>query len=124
MNDTGKKVLVAEDDNFLQKIYQKKLEHEGFTIITANNGIEAVEKTKSELPNIVLLDLMMPQKNGFDALAEIKNDPATKEIPVIVLSNLSQESDIEKVMKLGASDYLIKSNLSLENVLGKIQEHL
>lgn len=123
MNPSPIKILVAEDDKFLLKIYQTKLAKEGYEIVSATDGEEAVQSIKIEKPNLVILDLVMPKKNGFEVLEEIKADPELKDIPVIVLSNLGQESDVERVMQAGAVDYLIKANFSIEEVMEKIKKH-
>lgn len=124
MTNKDIKIFIAEDDKFLSKIYRTRLEQENFTVIAANNGIDAVEKIITEQPNIILLDLLIPQKNGFDVLKELKSNATTKNIPVIILSNLGQESDVEKGMKLGAIDFLIKANFSIDEVTEKVKEHL
>ncbi|MDP4008582.1 MAG: response regulator [Candidatus Peregrinibacteria bacterium] len=124
MTNKNIKIFIAEDDKFLSKIYRTRLEQEDYTIIAANNGIDAVEKIIAEQPDLILLDLLIPQKNGFDVLEELKANSTTQNIPVIILSNLGQESDVEKGMKLGAIDFLIKANFSIDEVTGKIKEHL
>ena len=118
------KVLIAEDDKFLLMAYAAKMKKAGFDAVLANNGAEAVQKAVSENPDIILLDLVMPEKDGFEALADLKKDAKTKKIPVIILSNLGQEEDIEKGKKLGAADYLIKSDISIKGVVEKINSIL
>jgi CheY-like chemotaxis protein len=118
------KVLVAEDDKFLIKAYSAKLAKEGFTIIMAINGNEVITKAKAEIPDVILLDLIMPEKNGFDALYELKQDETTKNIPVIITSNLSQESDIKRGKDLGAADYLVKSDTPIQEIIGRIKQVL
>jgi len=118
------KVLVAEDDRFLSKAYGAKLKKEGFDVILAMNGEEAVEEAKNKKPDIILLDLVMPRKDGFEALSDLKKDASTKSIPVIILSNLGQEEDIIKGKELGAVDYLVKSNIAIREVVEKIREVL
>jgi CheY-like chemotaxis protein len=118
------KILVAEDDKFLIRAYSTKLTKEGFTVIMAANGNEAVEKTKTEKPDIILLDLIMPLKNGFDVLYELKQDEATKNIPVIITSNLSQETDIKRGKDLGADDYLVKSDTPIQAIVEKVKQVL
>jgi len=120
----GKKILLAEDDKFISKAYSAGLSHAGFEIIVAFDGEEAIEKTRSAKPDMILLDLMMPKKNGFEVLKEIKADENLKSIPVIIISNLGQEADMEQGKKLGATDYLIKSNLAMWEVIEKIKIHL
>jgi CheY-like chemotaxis protein len=118
------KILVAEDDKFLIRAYSAKLTKESFIVIMAANGIEAIAKTKAEKPDIILLDLVMPIKNGFDVLYELKQDEATKNIPVIITSNLSQEVDIKRGKDLGADDYLVKSDTPIQAIVEKIKQVL
>ena len=119
-----KKILLAEDDQFISRAYKDGLERVGFEIIIALEGFTAVEKVKTDKPDIVLLDLMMPEKNGFEVLEEIRAGKDSKNIPVIILSNLGQDSDVEKGKELGATDYLIKSNFSMKEVIEKVKFHL
>ena len=95
-----KKILMIEDDKFLRKIYRDKLTRAGFDFIEATNGEEGLNKVISESPDLVLLDLILPRKNGFDVLIEMKRNKNTKNIPVIILSNLGQESDIKRGLGL------------------------
>jgi DNA-binding response OmpR family regulator len=118
------KVLVAEDDAFLSKAYSAKLKKEDFEVITAANGEEVMGKVKSEKPDIILLDIVMPKKNGFDVLYDLKQEPSTKNIPVVILSNLGQEEDIKRGKDLGADDYLIKSDIAINDVVDKIKQVL
>ncbi|MBU1167123.1 response regulator [Patescibacteria group bacterium] len=124
MAKANKKVLVVEDDRFLVKIYQSKLKREGFEVITAYNGEEGVNMAKVKNPDIILLDLVMPKKDGFTALKEIKEDPKAAKIPVIILSNLGQDSDVERGKKMGAVDYLVKANTSINEVVRMINKYL
>jgi DNA-binding response OmpR family regulator len=123
-NGKVKKILLAEDDQFISRAYKDGLGRAGYKIITAMDGREALKKIRSEEPDMVLLDLIMPEKNGFEVLEEMKKDKALKNIPVIVLSNLGQESDVDQGKKLGAVDYLIKSNVSIKEVIEVIKLHL
>jgi DNA-binding response OmpR family regulator len=124
MDNQGIKILVAEDDKFLLKIYQTKLTKEGFNIIIASDGEEAIQKIKSEKPSLLILDLLLPKKSGFEVLEEIKADPETKDIAVIISSNLGQDADVERGLKLGAVDYMIKANLSITEVMDKIKKYI
>lgn len=124
MADKTKKVLIIEDDEHISKIYNIKLKAEGIDVTIARDGVEGLEKVVSEDPALVLLDLMTPKKDGFEVLAEIKKMPNRKDVPVIILSNLGQQSDIDRVMALGAADYLIKANLSFQEVVAKIREYI
>lgn len=90
-------------------------------MVNAKNGNEALELMKEKKPNIVLLDLMMPDKNGFEVLAEKVNDTSIKNIPVLIFSNLNQEEDKKKVMALGALDFYVKADLSINDVLEKVE---
>ena len=124
MDDNKKdKILIIEDDEHISKIYNIKLKAEGMNVVFASDGIEGLEKVVSENPSLIILDLMIPKKDGFEVLEEIKKMPDRRDIPVIVLSNLGQQSDIDRVMALGAVDYLVKANLSFQDVVVKIQEH-
>lgn len=122
MIETIPKILMIEDDRFFRKIYRDKLTRAGFEFSEATNGVEGLNKVISEKPDVVLLDLILPQKNGFDVLIEIRNNKELKNIPVIILSNLSQKSDIELGFSLGAQEYLVKSEVSLSEVVSKVKE--
>lgn len=116
----GYKILVVEDDPFLRQAYTIKLTKSDFTVEVATDGIEAMEKLKTFLPDLILLDLVMPRKDGFATLEDIKKQEKLQNIPVIVASNLGQPDEIARVKTLGANDFVIKSNLSLEDLITKI----
>jgi DNA-binding response OmpR family regulator len=118
------KILVIEDDKFLKKIYQTKLTLEGYLPILASNGSEGLEAIKNEKPDLVLLDLIMPVKTGFEVLEEINKNKNYKSIPIIVASNLGQDDDQKRVMELGARDYIIKSDTTIQGIINKIKELL
>ena len=118
------KVLIVEDDVMLNKIYQTKLGIVGYKVFAAYDGEEGIKKMEETLPNIVLLDLMLPKKNGFEVLETVKQNIKLNHIPVIILSNLGQGDDIERGKALGADDFLVKSNVKLETVLEKIEQVL
>lgn len=114
-------VIVVEDESFLSKVLSERLEDEGFARVdVAGNGEEALQKIQANPPSIILLDMILPKKNGFEVLQELKADAKLKTIPVLVLSNLGQDQDIEQAKALGAADYLVKSNFSLQKVVSKI----
>ncbi len=117
-------VLVVEDDPFYSKIYKTKLAKENIASEIVGNGIEALVAVKKSRPGLILLDLIMPGKDGFETLAELKADKATDHIPVIVLSNLSQEEDINRILALGAVEYLVKANVPIQTVVDKVKQHL
>ncbi|MCK4919165.1 MAG: response regulator, partial [Candidatus Pacebacteria bacterium] len=104
-NGNGLKIVLAEDDDFLRDICETKLKKEGFSVSAACNGVEALAKIKEETPNIILLDIIMPEMDGFEVLKKIKEIPEKASIPVIMLTNLGQASEIEKGFALGAEDY-------------------
>ena len=118
------KVLVVEDDKFLVHAYSAKLEKAGFTIQVANDGEQALEMLKTFIPDVIILDLVMPRKDGFATLAEIKLQDTLKTIPVIVASNLGQNDEINRAKELGASDFVTKSSLSLSELIDKINSYL
>ena len=118
------KVLIVEDDVMLNKIYQTKLGIVGYKVFAAYDGEEGIKKMEEMLPNIVLLDLMLPKKNGFEVLETVKQNIKLNHIPVIILSNLGQGDDIERGKALGADDFLVKSNVKLEMGLEKIEQVL
>jgi len=118
------KILMIEEDRFLRKIYKNKFFKAGFEFREAISGDEGLNKVYSEKPDLILLDLMLPKRSGFDVLMELKRDKGTREIPVIILSNLAQEEDIKRVMSLGAYDYLIKTEVSLSDVIDRVKECL
>ena len=118
------KILIVEDDKFLRDLLSKKLQDENLTVLPAVDGEEGIKKTGEEMPDLILLDLILPGINGFDVLKKIKEDSKTSEIPVIVLSNLGQKEDVDRALSLGAKDYLIKANFTLEEIFDKIKKYL
>lgn len=114
------KILLVEDDNFLAQMYYLKLKNVGYDVEIAYDGEEALEKINILKPDVVLLDLRLPKISGFDVLKNIRENEQTKEIPVIVLSNLGEKEDIERASELGANDYLIKAHFTPTEVVEKI----
>lgn len=119
-----KKILIVEDDEFLRSLNAKRLEADGYQVVVAIDGQEAIDMIPKELPDLIFLDLLLPNVNGFTVLEKIKADEKTKGIPVVVFSNLGQKEDIDKARGLGALDYLIKANFTLDDVAAKIKEIL
>lgn len=117
------KIVLIEDDTFFQQFYALKLKEKGYEVEVAGDGEEGLTKVKSFIPQIVLLDLIMPKKDGFTVLQEMRNDPTLKTIPVIVFSTLGQQQDIEKAKQLGATDYMDKSFFDFEKLLQKIAQN-
>jgi DNA-binding response OmpR family regulator len=118
------KVLLIEDDTILLNMYKVKFTKAGHEVQTASNGVEGLELLKSFHPDIALMDLMMPQMDGFTALTHAKSDTQIKDIPIIILTNLSQIEDAQTTLKSGALDYIIKSDLTPLQVLEKVNAHL
>lgn len=120
MTGTGPRILLAEDDRFLRRAAEATLRQHGYTIATAADGEEALRLARAEPPDLILLDLIMPKMQGFEVLRLLKQDPATRAIPVIVLSNLSQDSDMTQAEELGAVGYFVKANMSLEELSRRV----
>ncbi|MEI7741584.1 MAG: response regulator [bacterium] len=119
-----KKVLIVEDDEHIARVYDIKLKREGIETIMAVDGEEGLEKILKEKPAVILLDLMLPKKDGFWVLEEMKKKPALKSIIVLVLSNLGQKSDIERCLGLGAKEYLIKVDHSIQDIVDRVKGYL
>ncbi|HJX59608.1 MAG TPA: response regulator [Patescibacteria group bacterium] len=119
-----KTILVAEDEKFLANIYRVKFEKSGFKVLIAEDGEKTLEILAKERPDIILLDLVMPVKDGFEVLKEIKSNALLKDIPVIVASNLGQDEDIKRAKLLGATDYFIKANMHLPELVSIVAKML
>jgi len=120
----AKKIVLIEDDEILSKVIYEDLQEAGYKVYRAFDGDEGLKMVKSEKPDMIILDLVLPKKDGFEVLKEIKKDNETKDIPVIIVSNLGQDVEIKRGMDLGAIDYLIKSSFSMETVINKIKKYL
>jgi CheY-like chemotaxis protein len=117
-----KRILLVEDDQYQRKAEEALLRLRGYEVVVAVDGEEALAQlTKPERPDLIVLDLIMPKLSGFEVLKQIKADPGTSAIPVIVLSNLSQESDRRQVLDSGATEYLVKANMTLHEVIERIE---
>jgi DNA-binding response OmpR family regulator len=114
-------ILLVEDDTFLAGMYVTKLELEGYRVVLASDGEQAVILAKKEIPNLMLLDIVLPKKSGFEVLKEVKAHAETKQIPVILLTNLGQKEDVQRGLKLGAIDYLIKAHFMPSEVVAKVK---
>lgn len=118
------RILIVDDDAFLAGIYATKLELDGFAVLSARDGDEGLRLAAKEKPDLILLDVLMPKLDGFEVLKRLKEDPASKEIPVIMLTNLGQKEDVEKGMSEGAVDYLIKAHFVPAEAVAKIKKVL
>jgi len=116
MSGPPKRVLLVEDDRFLRRACEASLRQRGLTVVTAADGEEALRLARTEAPDLVLLDLLLPKLPGLEVLQTLKAEDATRAIPVLVLSNSSREEDVQRVLKLGAVGYLVKANLSLQEL--------
>ncbi len=116
-----KKVLVVEDDQFLANAYRIKFEKADLEVKISMDGEEALEVIKTFKPDVILLDLVMPKMDGFTVLEKLKSDVVTKDIKVVVASNLGQNEDVARAIKLGASGYVIKSDMSIADILKLVE---
>lgn len=119
-----KKILIVEDEATLQKSLSEFLALEGFEVLNAMDGEAGTEEAKKSLPDLILLDIILPKKDGYEVIEDLKMDGKTKDIPIILLSNLGGSEDVEKAFSLGITTYLVKSDYKLEDVSRKIKEAL
>ena len=124
MEAAKKKILLVEDDASLAAVYRARLELEGFDIKEVHNGEDALSAAVSNRPDLILLDVMMPKISGFDVLDILRNTPDTTNVRVIMLTALSQPKDKERAEKLGADDYLVKSQVVISDVVERVRHHL
>jgi len=124
MDKEKKKILMIEDDTFLRNLYRDKIEKAGFNFLEATSGAEGMNKIMSEKPDLVILDILLPMKGGFDVLEEMNDNGMIVDIPVIILSNLKQSVDIEEGRRLGARDYFIKSEVNFSDLLESIKANI
>ena len=121
---SGKKVLVIEDDNMICTMYKTKLEQDGYSVFLADNGSKGLEMAMSEIPDIIMLDVIIPQLDGFTVLQKLKEDEKTKDIPVVMLTNLGTAEDQKKGKDMGAVDYMVKASFTPSQVSEKIKGYL
>ncbi len=120
MIEKKKKIMLVEDDIFIRDIYETKLRQEHFEVLMLDNGRDALDKIEEFLPDIILLDIVMPHMDGMDFLREFFKDEKRKDIPIIILSNLSDKERVTKALSMGAKDFLIKSHFTPSEVVGKV----
>ena len=118
------KIVIVEDEEILLKVLKEKFEKANFDVAVAVNGEEAMGIVKKFQPDVILLDLILPKKSGFEVLQEIKSDPELKQTPVIVLSNLGQDEDIKRALQLGAEDYIVKTQHPINEVIEKVKSRI
>ena len=118
------KVLIVEDEEALRKVLQEKMENAGFQTFAAKDGDEGWNMAKSKNPDIILLDLVLPKRTGFEVLDALKKDPEIKAIPVIVLSNLAEDENLKKALAMGAEDYFVKAQHPINEIVTKVKNRL
>ena len=123
-DDRRKYILIVEDDEFISDVYQRKLLLEGFEVALAKDGEEALRTIRERRPDLVLLDIMIPLKDGFQVLSDLRADAGLSDIRVVVMSNLSQGKDIAHAKELGALDYIVKLNIALSDMVQRIRKAL
>jgi len=119
-----KELLIIEDENVHSKVLKEKFEEDGWTVTRAKNGEEGVKMLREKQYDLTLLDLVMPEKNGFDVLKDIKSDPSLKHYKIIVLSNLDRDEDIKMAMELGADEYWVKTQHPVSDLVGMVREFM
>jgi DNA-binding response OmpR family regulator len=117
-------IYIIEDDPMISQMYQIKLEASGYDIKAFLNGMEGLEFTRENPPDLLLLDIMLPQLDGFSILKELRASPKTKEIPIIILTNLGTDEDKKKGKEYGATDYIVKANFTPAEVQAKIEQYM
>ena len=117
-----KKILFVEDEMCLQKVYKDFFRKRGFRLIPAYDGETALKLAGEEIPDLILLDIILPKKDGFEVLKELKENPRLAKVPVIVITNLEGAEHVERAVSLGARAYLVKANYSLKEIIEKIRE--
>lgn len=124
MADGKHKLLIVEDDAMIGSMYRTKLEQDGFIVLTADNGAQGLEMALAERPDLVMLDIIMPQLDGFSVLQQLRASSSMKNKPIIMLTNLGTDEDKDKGKKLGATDYLVKANLTPSQISEIIKKYL
>jgi len=119
-----KKILFIEDEAVMQKAVSEFLGINGYSVVSALDGELGINSARFTKPDLILLDIILPKKNGFDVLKDLRTNPETKSIPVIVLTNLSQMDDVSKMLELGVTNYLVKSDQSLKDILAVVKKTL
>ncbi|MEK9194439.1 MAG: response regulator, partial [Patescibacteria group bacterium] len=117
-------ILLVEDELLLANLLRQRFLKEGFKIVLARDGEEALKLLKDIKPDLILLDIILPKISGFELMQKLKEDPSIKSAPIVVISNLGQEGDIEKGQVLGAVGYFIKAKLSIEELVGQVKKFL
>lgn len=124
MTKNIKKILIIEDEEAVLKVLATKFDHEGFQTLEAKDGEDGLAQARAERPDIILLDIVMPKMDGLTMLKELRKDPWGKKVPVVILTNLSDDKDIAEAMVSGVYDFLVKSSWEIEDVVKRVKERL
>jgi len=119
-----KKILIVEDEELIYSLLERKLKREGYDVVIGKDGVEGLEKMRSEKPDLVLLDIIMPKKGGFEVMEEMRRDSALKDIPVVVVSNSGQPVELDRARELGAKDWVIKTEFDPQEVIEKVKKQI
>ncbi len=119
-----KKVMIVEDDAVLVNALTLALQDEGYDITVATDGEEAEKMIPKVKPDLILLDLLLPIKSGFEVLKEVRENPETKDVSVVILTNFEQETSVDEGMRLGAKDYIVKANIDIKDIPGIVKKYL
>jgi DNA-binding response OmpR family regulator len=119
-----KKILIIEDDRSLQSALVEIISQEGYEVISAYDGEEGLSKLSGSSPDLILLDIILPKKDGYEVLEHIKKDPEKKNIPVLILTNLEETDNVQRALDLGATTFMVKADFSLKDILQKIRENI
>lgn len=119
-----KNILLVEDEKLLANLLKQRLEKENFTVFLARDGEEALRILKTQKPNLILLDIILPKISGFELMETLKNDPTYNQAPIVIISNLGQDTDVEKGQLLGAIGYFVKAQVSIEDLVSRVKEFL
>jgi len=119
--ESKKSILIVEDDDFLRSLVDRRLTGDGYEVLIAKDGNSGFEMALKKIPKVILLDLLLPGVSGYEVLEKIRAKEETKDIPIIIFSNLGQKEDVKKAMQLGANDFLIKANFTLDDLVEKIK---
>ena len=118
------KILFIEDDPLIIKIYTTRLTADGYQVLSAENGADGITLAEKELPDLIVLDIMMPKVDGFGVLQKLRSHPQLKDKPILVYSNLAQEEELNRARQLGATEFIVKANLSPTEMVAKIKQYL
>lgn len=118
------KILLVEDDPLILKIFTTRLNADGYQVVTAENGQDGLDRAFSEKPDVIVLDIMMPKVDGFGVLEKLRNSEPTRQIPILVYSNLWQEEEVARAKQMGATEFIVKANISPTEMVNKIKQYL